>query len=284
LNVLERLAPRLWARYHRARPAAAPPQWQVLEQYVDTAPTPANAVNIFAGLWTSKFPPPFEDLPVGHAELFQDHRVTWALGQLGELRGARVLELGPLEGGHTYMVDRAGAREIVAIEANTRAFLRCLVAKELLGMPAARFQCGDFMAYLREARDQFDLCLASGVLYHVLQPVELLERIAAVSSRTFIWTHFYDEVRLAASPRTAHRVVEPAMAEYAGFRHRLYRYQYGKALEGAYFCGGSRPVANWLTRDDILAALRHFGFTRIEIGPEHLDHPNGPAFTLLAWK
>jgi hypothetical protein len=284
LNLLERFARRLWARYNRSRVGDSPAAWHVLEQYVDAAPSPANAVGIFAGLWTSRFPAPFDQLPVGHAELFHDYRFAWALQQLGDVRGLRALELGPLEGGHTYMLDRAGAREIVAIEANTRAFLRCLVAKELLGIPAARFLCGNFMPYLRETPDRFDVCVASGVLYHVLQPVELLERIAAVSSRTYIWTHYYDEPLLKASPRTESRVVEPTVAEHAGFRHRLYRHDYGLALDGAYFCGGSRPVAYWLTRDDILCALRHFGFTRIETGPEQKDHPNGPAMTLVAWK
>ena len=53
-----------------------------------------------------------------------------------------MLELGPLEGAHTYMLDRAGASEVVAIEGNTRAFLKCLITKELLSMPSARFLVG----------------------------------------------------------------------------------------------------------------------------------------------
>ena len=50
-------------------------------------------------------------------------RVTQWLDIIG-VDGRRVLELGPLEGGHSYMLQRAGAARVLAIEANTRAFLK----------------------------------------------------------------------------------------------------------------------------------------------------------------
>ena len=54
------------------------------------------------------------------------------------------------------MFERAGA-EVVAIEGNPRAFPRCLVTKELLGLRRVSYQCGDFMAYLRNAPRRFDV-------------------------------------------------------------------------------------------------------------------------------
>ena len=81
------------------------------------------------------------------------------------MRGGRtVLELGPLEAGHSYLLERLGAAEIVGIEANTRAYLRCLVVKEILGLGRARFLCGEFVSYLRTSDRRFDLAVASGVL------------------------------------------------------------------------------------------------------------------------
>ena len=77
-----------------------------------------------------------------------------------------MLELGPPECGHTFMLDRLGATEVTAIASNQKAFLRCLIVKELLGIPNARFWCGDFMAYLHDAverRTRWDLCLSSGL-------------------------------------------------------------------------------------------------------------------------
>jgi SAM-dependent methyltransferase len=78
-----------------------------------------------------------------------------------------VLELGPLEGGHSFMFERLGAREVIAIEANPRAYLKCLIIKELLDLRRVRFLCGDFLEYLRADGTDFDLVFASGVLYHM---------------------------------------------------------------------------------------------------------------------
>lgn len=280
---LELIARRPWHRMHATAAGDARNRWGVPDIWVRTAPSPENAVDIFHGLWSSKFPPPFDSLAAGHAELFQDPRIKWALDQLGSIRGASVLELGPLEGGHSYMLDRAGAGRVLAIEGNTRAYLRCLVAKELLGMSSVRFACGDFMAYLRTTTDTFDLVLASGVLYHMREPVELLAHLARVSSRVVIWTHYYDAELLRSKPDTATRVVDPVEAEYGGFGHRIYRHEYGPALDFDGFCGGNKQFAYWLSRDDLLGAVRHLGFNRIEIAFDDPDHQHGPALMFVAW-
>ncbi len=269
------------ARFRSLRAPAAGGA-SILDAYVTLPPSPQHALDIFAGEWASKLPPPLDHLTAGSALLFDDARVEWAIERLGGVAGKRVLELGPLEGGHTYMLDRAGAAEVLAIEGNRRAYLKCLVVKELLGLRAARFVCGDFTAYLREPDRRFDVAFASGVLYHMVTPVELLASLAKVSDALFLWTHYYDEALLGRTTRTAHRVTAGTEASHDGFAHRLYRHDYGAALGSQGFCGGSRPYSHWLTRDDILAALRHFGLNHIEIAFEQPDHANGPAFCVVA--
>ncbi len=101
-----------------------------MDIYASEAPSPQLAVDIFAGEWSSRFPPG-SDIDGGQAELFEDRRISWMIDQLEGVEGLRILELGPLEGGHTYMLDRAGA-DVVAIEANQRAYLKCLITKEVL--------------------------------------------------------------------------------------------------------------------------------------------------------
>lgn len=254
----------------------------ILEAYSSRPPDPQNALDIFDGEWASRLPPPFHTLRAGDALLFDDARLRWAITLLGSIQGQRVLELGPLEGGHTYMLDRAGAADVLAIEANTRAYMKCLIVKELLRLPSSRFVCGDFVSYLRSTTDRVDLVVASGVLYHMVHPVEIIARIASISDAVFIWTHYYDADVLGRSSATAHRVVVGEDAIYEGFQHRLHRHEYLTALNHPGFCGGSRPFAHWLTRDHIVGALRHFGLTRIETAFEQTDHPNGPAFCVLA--
>ena len=55
-------------------------------------------------------------------------------GTRGRLAGFGILELGPLEGAHTYRLEQLGAERILAIEANVEAYLKCLIVKEILGL------------------------------------------------------------------------------------------------------------------------------------------------------
>jgi predicted RNA methylase len=66
---------------------------------------------------------PYDRLRAGQARLLEDERILWALARFGPLDGQSVLDLGPLEGGHTYMALQAGARRVVAVEGNARHFL-----------------------------------------------------------------------------------------------------------------------------------------------------------------
>src|SRR5579864_2505070 len=96
--------------------------------YVSHAPTPQATIDIIDG-WVSVLPTELGVNTAGYANLFDDVRATWAIDRLGGVRDASVLELGPLEGGHTYMLDRAGAKSVVAIEGNKRSYLKCLITK-----------------------------------------------------------------------------------------------------------------------------------------------------------
>lgn len=253
-----------------------------LDQYVTSTPCPENLINLFQGEWSSRLPEPYASLPAGAVGLFEDERITWAAEHLGGFNGKTVLELGPLEAGHTYMLERLGAAEIVAVEANTRAYLKCLVIKELLGLKRARFLCGDFVEYLRGETRCFEAALASGVLYHMRDPVELLALLAAKCDRLFLWTHYYDAQVLQGKPHLAPKFPSATASEQRGFRHTLHRYEYRASLEWKGFCGGSAEFSHWLSREDILSCLRHFGFTDLRIGFDHPDHPNGPAFCVAA--
>lgn len=263
---------------------ASPQQGTVrfLDQYITSAPSPENLVNLFKGEWSSRLPEPYASLQAGAIGLFDDGRISWAAEQLGGFNGKTVLELGPLEAGHTYMLERLGAAEIVAIEANTRAYLKCLIVKELLALKRARFLCGDFVEYLRGEDRCFEAAIASGVLYHMRNPVELLALLAAKCDRLFLWTHYYDAQVIHRQPHLAVKFPGETAAEQHGFRHTLYRYEYQASLEWKGFCGGSAEFSNWLSREDILSCLRHFGFTDLRIGFDDPNHPNGPAFAVAA--
>ena len=250
------------------------------DHYVTSPPSGQNAIDIFKGEWSSQFPPEAGEIQAGQWKLFEDTRLAWGLGRLGGIVGGNVLELGPLEAGHTYMLERAGATSIVAVEANTRAYLKCLVVKEILQMKRARFLCGDFVEYLRAGPGTFDLCVASGVLYHMKDPVELIGLLSRAADRLYLWTHYFDKASMA--PDLAAKFSEGIAAQHDGFRHTLYRQSYGESAERPGFCGAGTRFSHWMAHDDVLACLRHYGYTRIDVDYPAPDHPYGPNFAIAA--
>jgi hypothetical protein len=217
----------------------------------------------------------------GDAPLFEDPRITWGFDRLGGVEGKTVLELGPLEGAHSYMAQAAGASHVTAVEANAKAFLKCLVVKELLDLDRCSFLCGDALEYLSAGEDQFDLCIACGILYHMVEPVRLIELTSRRATRLIMWTHFYDDAALA-NRRLAKRLGPAQPTHHAGFSHRVHRHRYGLDTRLGGFCGGTQPYSHWLPREELFRALAHFGWKNVEVAFEEKSHPNGPALALVA--
>lgn len=257
----------------------------ILDQYVKKFPTYQNAIDIFKGEWSSKLPPPHSELVAGQIPLFQDSRIIWAEEQLNGFKSCKVLELGPLEGGHTYMLEQMGAQSILAIEANSRAYLKCLITKEILNLKKARFLLGDFITYLKNTEDFFDICIASGVLYHMQNPAELIQLISQKTTKLMIWTHYYDQALIKNNPHIPQNKFSDSVAsDHQGFKHTLYRQNYHEALQSNIFCGGTEHFSMWMPKQDILACLTYFGFKELKINFDSTTHPNGPCFCVIGFK
>jgi Protein of unknown function (DUF1698) len=255
----------------------------ILDAYVTSYPTSQNVLDVFAGEWSSALPASFglKTLP-GTAGLFEDGRVAWAEERLGGFSGRTVLELGPLEAGHSYMFQTRGAARVVAVEANSRAFMKCLCVKEVLNLDRVQFKLGDFMRFLEENTERFDIISASGVLYHMMEPIKLLELISRFTDRIYIWTHYYDEKIIAGNVKLSHKFEPLVTRDHEGHSYECSRQSYKEHLDWVGFSGGPKPTSVWLTRSSILDTLRHFGFSDIEVNFEQPDHPNGPAFAFCA--
>lgn len=242
---------------------------------VSMAPSVQTAVDL-GGIWHSVFPSDSGAATGGYANLFSDARTTWAIERLGGVSGLDILELGPLEAGHTYMLDRAGAKSVTAIEALKSAYLKCLIAKEVLDIKSAHFLLGNFVPWLETESRCFDLIWASGVLYHMTEPLRLLELISSRTDRVFLWTHFYRDD--AVPPYLKARSVSLAGETFRQFERPYFLPSRRKS------CGGVCTGRAWLRRSDILKALEILGFKRIEIGFEDFANRLGPSFAIVAQK
>lgn len=250
------------------------------EALVSDAPSRQNVVDIFAGEWSSILPGLASG---GHADLFADARITLLEQHLGPVRGARVLELGPLEGGHSYMLAQLGAESVTAVEANPRAFLRLLCVKELYGLTSVTPLLGDFMPHLRSVQPAaYDIALASGVLYHMTEPLVLLDLLADCADRLCLWTHVYDP-ELVGLRADSDLFDPPGPVTLGDFscQGAIRRYP-GDALAWRGFSGGAEPYATWLTREGILGFLALRGYTDVQVELDHRNHPNGPALAIYA--
>jgi SAM-dependent methyltransferase len=258
-----------WPARHD-RPADEPDLREAFDQYVTSAQERQNAIDLIPH-WNCALPPE-ADVLAGTGGLYADTRVIWAIERLGGVAGQRVLEIGPMEANHTYMLEKAGAR-VHAVEANRNAFLKCLIAKEILGL-GARFSLAEINAWLDASTESFDFILACGVLYHMRDPLGFLDRLARKSSALFLWTHV-----ASAEP------LEPfEIQHWRGLAVRLLPRAYLSAQKDPAFCGGVFDNPRWIARDDLFAVLAALGFDAIETAHEEPDHPNGPALSILARK
>lgn len=245
--------------------------------YVTTAPSSQNIINLFQGEWLSNIPN-LVTAP-GGLGLFDDERIKWAESILGSFDQKEILELGPFEGGHSSMLSYRDAH-VTAIEANPKAFLKCLCVKEILNLKNVQFLLGDFVKYLEIATYPFDIVLASGVLYHMENPLGLLRLISLRANKLYLWTHYYDEHVIESNPSLSKKF---GKAEYFG-HYTAYRHDYQDVLDSNTFCGGPLSHSYWMTRDSILQALGQLGFNKIDISFDTPNHPNGPAFAVCARK
>ncbi|MEM6731202.1 MAG: class I SAM-dependent methyltransferase, partial [Myxococcota bacterium] len=249
---------------------------------VTATPSPQTAVNAVPG-WTAAFPPGVDVVAGKNTGLCEDHRIKWAIECAGGVDGKYVAELGPLDASHTYMLHSAGASRIDAVEANRLAYLRCLIAKEVLSLNRARFHLGDCIGFLEETSREFDLVVGSGVLYHMREPVRLLEAIASRTQQLFLWTHFVDHSMMPPEdPRWKSFTGRATKHERFGLELTLHGRDYGAGTANVSFCGGPRIEPMWMERASILNVLEALGFSKIDIAFENPSKPAGPCFSLFA--
>jgi hypothetical protein len=238
-------------------------------------PTHQNAVNVFDN-WTCRLP--LDDVRSGNMPLFSpevDPRPRYVSDVFGDVSGFNILELGSFEGAHGYQFSRMGAKSVLGIESSPSSYLKALIAKEMTGMTAS-FLLGDFVKYLEQTEINYDLIFACGVLYHMVDPVHLIKLIGDHTDRAFFWTHYVTEEQSAISADSfAH--------ESDGYQCKYYRYYYDPQI---YSRGhsGVNPYCCRLRKDDILGALRTFGFDGLQIMMDEPGHPGGPAFSLVCYR
>jgi hypothetical protein len=200
----------------------------------------------------------------------QDQRIAMLDG-LEPVRGRSVLEIGPLEGGHSKQMLDLGAEQVVAIESNPEAYLKCLAVKSALGLDHAHFvygDCNQVIARQVAAGRSFDICSAVGVIYHFSNPLESIRILCSAAPVTYIWTHVASD----RQPRGAWTTLTDGSGKT--YQGRVNHYPRGAHL------GGIDATATWLTESSLVAAFESHG-REVQI-LDRQDHPHGDAVTAIA--
>lgn len=253
--------------------------------YSKVCPSNQTMADILKGTWESDFPDEYEVKAgnIRHFDSAVDWRVQWVNAVLPEgIKGLSVLELGPFEAYNTWQLEKFGAKSIKSIEANNLNFLKCLIVKEIAGIKA-RFLYGGFIPYFEKCSEKFDIVWASGVLYHHIEPLKLLESISRFTDKVFVYTHYYDEDVIQANKFLSDYFIKEnnVTTENNCYQAELHYKSYNENKDCT-FCGGIEDFSFWMEKKDILGFLHHLGFNKIKIKLNQLDNPNGPVLCFLA--
>ena len=110
----------------------------------------------------------------------------------------KILELGSFEGANTKQMADFGAASVLGIEANPEFYTKSLLVKNFFELDNIDFIYGNCVDVIRNHHrvkaNTFDLCFISGILYHMENPLELIELASQVSNAVYVWTQVADEI------------------------------------------------------------------------------------------
>ena len=79
---------------------------------------------------------------------------------------------------------------------------------------------------MKETALRFDLVWASGVLYHMSDPIGFLESVSRVSDCIFIWTHYVDADEMPQEDPRRHCIIGEELVRWRKHVLRLHRRSY----------------------------------------------------------
>jgi len=175
-----------------------------------------------------------------------------------------IIELGSLEGGHSFALAKSPVVEkVLAIEGREKNIEKAKFVQKILDDKKVEFAQGDIEKLDFQQFGNFDAVFCSGLLYHLPKPWELIPKLAAISPNIFIWTQISEEAK--------------AKKMREGWRGKIYR-------EGGFFdpLSGLSKKSFWLSLGSLIGLLTVNGYKEIKIIEHNLAHPNGAAVTLAA--
>ena len=175
-----------------------------------------------------------------------------------------ILELGSLEGAHSFMLaEHPGVERVVAVEGREPNLRKARFVQELLQIHNVEFVQANLEETDLTAFGKFDAVFCCGLLYHLPAPWKLLEQLPAIAPALFIWTHYAAE----AEARDIGNGLRGKIHHEGGEDEPL---------------SGMSPTATWLTLDSLRSVLKASGYAKTEVIHDDPTHANSPAASVGA--
>lgn len=165
----------------------------------------------------------------------------------------RVADLGCLEGGHSAAFAQAGYN-VAGYEVRTENFLCCRYVEQQLALPNLHYVKADVRDVVADGK--WDAVFCCGLLYHLDNPVAFLREIGKATGKLLIvQTHYSTRPDAEHEGRRGHWYQESEKARWASWKN---------------------PRSFWLTRLDLMAAMRGAGFDLVFEQVDFLDAITAP--------
>jgi hypothetical protein len=188
-----------------------------------------------------------------------------------DVRDQRILEIGPLEGHHSIILEKMGIRQNIAIEARIENLEKCARIKQKYHLERTEFIQYDLeKLYKGEVtpnfEGSFDLVFCLGVLYHLPDPGRGLEWMRSQGTTLFLGTHYSSGNVTCVNYVYKGKNYKASQASEGGISHPL---------------SGMSPVSIHLYEDDLLRLIHDAGYSTVSVLGKDLQN-NAPHITVLA--
>lgn len=176
----------------------------------------------------------------------------------------RILELGSLEGAHTFaLAARPGVEFVQGIEGRKSNLRRARFVQKWMGCRNVNFLHANLETFDLTSLGGFDAVFCSGLLYHLPRPWELVQQLSRAAPGLLLATHYAPD--------------EKANLLRNGYRGMLYQ-EFGLKEP----LSGLSPDSYWPTLKALNQMLKDSGYRHIELCHDDHQHPHGPLVTIAA--
>lgn len=223
----------------------------------------AESIFNFFPYWVSKFV--IENKAHGGYADYTTSRISMLNEKLlfdyVDFKDKTVLEIGPLEGGNTIILEKLQVKQIISIEGHLENYIRCCVIKNIFDLRRTRFYFDDAMNVTREKYGVFDVSFIAGLLYHLDRPHVFLENMSHLTDQLIISTHIAgDESPSADAP------IRTLSHDSKTYRGKLFHEDTGPN-------SGLQSYSFWPFKHDLIQMLNDTGYKHITIIKESTDYP-----------